>query len=363
MTSAADVLCFARDGERAALATVVAVARSAPRPPGTKLAIRGDGSVLGAVSGGCVEASVIRTGLDVIAGAPAQLLHFGFGDDELLDVGLPCGGEIDVFVAPARTPEHDAFADLAQARECGALVTRLDDGRSVLVTRTRTRGTLGEPALDAAATALARQRLLAERSEALIGPDGVPLFVDVVAPPPRLVIVGATDVARCLVAQSRLLGWEPVVVDPRSLLATPESFPGARVLAAWPEEGFATMGGLGPSDAVVLLTHDAKIDDAAVSAALACPVPYIGVMGSRAVQEQRRARLLASGSSETDTDRLAGPTGLDLGGVTPEETALSIMAEIVAVRRGRKAGRLRDAHGPIHERKTTECGFPTASAT
>jgi len=210
-------------------------------------------------------------------------------------------------------------------------------------------GGLGDPELDREATAAAEELMWAERSELReVGP--VTLFVDVTAPAPRLVIFGAVDYAAALCRLARAAGWRPFVCDPRSQFATEGRFPDAEeVIAAWPEQAFARIGGIDRATYVAVLTHDPKLDDAALELALRSEAPYVGAMGSRRAQAQRRERLVAAGLDEELIDRVAAPIGLDLGALTPEETALSIMAEVVAVRHGREGGRLSSAGGRIHE--------------
>jgi xanthine dehydrogenase accessory factor len=334
-------------GETVALGTVVGVKRSAPRPPGAKMAIGAGGEVSGQVSGGCVEGAVIQAAQEVLAGGAPRLLHFGIADDEAWEVGLPCGGEIDVWVSGV--PDR-RFVELARAGGRGALATRLDDGRTLLVEADGpTAGTLGDPELDAAAAVAAQELAWAERSE-VRELHGVPVFVDATYPAPRLVAFGAVDVAIPLCRIARAVGWRPYVVDPRGFFARRDRFPEAEdVVAAWPQEAFARIGGIDRATSVVVLTHDPKLDDAALEIALRSEATYVGAMGSRRAQESRRERLAELGFGDEDLERLAAPVGLDLGALTPEETALSIMAEVVAVRRGRDGGRLKHATGRIHE--------------
>ncbi|QEC49777.1 XdhC family protein [Baekduia soli] len=343
----ADLDAWAGRGEAAALATVVAVKRSAPRPPGAKMAVSSAGAVSGAVSGGCVEGSVVLAAEEVLAGGPPRLLHFGIADEDAWDVGLPCGGEIDVWVA---RHEDDALGAIARRDERGAQVTRLDDGAHLVLDAAGTRaGTLGDAALDDAAAEAARELMWAERSERL-ELEGVSVFVDVVAPAPRLVVFGAVDFAAQLCTLARITGWRPFVVDPRTRFATAERFPDAeQVVAAWPAEAFARIGGIDRATYVAVLTHDPKLDDAALLLALRSDAAYVGAMGSRRAQERRRERLLALGLTDADLERLAAPIGLDLGALTAEETALSILSEVVAVRHGHQGGRLIHAAGRIHE--------------
>jgi xanthine dehydrogenase accessory factor len=210
-------------------------------------------------------------------------------------------------------------------------------------------GGLGDADLDREAVAAADELMWAERSE-LRELGDVTLFVDVTAPAPRLVVFGAVDYAAALCRLARAAAWLPYVCDPRSQFATPARFPEAEeVIAAWPEEAFARIGGIDRATYIAVLTHDPKLDDAALSLALRSEAAYVGAMGSRRAQAQRRERLLAAGLEEELIDRVAAPIGLDLGALTPEETALSIMAEVVAVRHGRSGGRLSSAAGRIHE--------------
>ncbi len=245
------------------------------------------------------------------------------------------------------------FADIAATDGRAALVTVIagaDLGAKLLVRADgSTEGGLGAPDLDRAGTEAAEELLWAERSEKRELGDTT-LFVDVVAPAPRLIVFGAVDYAAALCRLARAAGWRPFVCDPRSQFATPERFPDAEeVVVAWPDEAFARLGGIDRATYVAILTHDPKLDDAALSIALRSDAPYVGAMGSRRAQAQRRERLLAAGLDDELLERVAAPIGLDLGAVSPEETALSIMAEVVAVRNGRDGGRLSQASGRIHE--------------
>ena len=250
------------------------------------------------------------------------------------------------------TPQGE-FARIAVEDGRAALVSVVAGGQTgaKLLVRAdgRTSGGLGDPELDRAALAAAEELMWAERSE-LREVGDVSLFVDVTAPAPRLVVFGAVDYAAALCRLARAAGWRAFVCDPRSQFATRERFPDAEeVIAAWPAEAFARIGGIDKATYVAVLTHDPKLDDAALELALRSEAPYVGAMGSRRAQAQRRERLLAAGVEEELLERIAAPIGLDLGAVTPEETALSIMAEVVAIRHGRDGGRLSKAGGRIHE--------------
>lgn len=245
------------------------------------------------------------------------------------------------------------FASVAEDDGRAALVSILDGGdtSAKLLVRSdgSTAGGLGDPGLDSAARVAADELMWAELSERReIGP--VKLFVDVTAPAPRLVIFGAVDYSAALARLARAAGWRPFVCDPRSQFATNGRFPDAEaVIAAWPAEAFERIGAIDRATYIAVLTHDPKLDDAALEIALHSEAPYVGAMGSRRAQAQRRERLLAAGIEEELLERIAAPIGLDLGAMSPEETALSIMAEVVAVRHGRSGGRLSTAAGRIHE--------------
>jgi xanthine dehydrogenase accessory factor len=245
------------------------------------------------------------------------------------------------------------FARIAAEDGRAALVTVVEGdapGAKLLVrVDGTTDGGLGDAALERIAVDAADELMWAERSE-LRRVDEASVFIDVTAPAPRLVIFGAVDYAAALCRLARAAGWRPFVCDPRSQFATRERFPEAEnVIAGWPEEALASLGGIDRATYIAVLTHDPKLDDAALTIALRSDAPYVGAMGSRRAQAKRRERLLASGMDDELLDRVAAPIGLDLGAVTPEETALSIMAEVVAVRNGREGGRLSRMSGRIHE--------------
>jgi xanthine dehydrogenase accessory factor len=333
-------------GDRLALATVVGVKRSAPRPPGAKMAVNERGEIAGAVSGGCVEGAVVEIAEGVIRGGLPRLEHFGIADDEAWDVGLPCGGEIDVWI---QAYEPGRFEQITREGGRATEVTLLEGARpgaKLLIEADGVRsGSLGAPELDDEAARIGGELLWTDRSER----QGA-LFFDVTAPPPRLVIFGAVDVAASLCQLARAAGWRAYVVDPRARFATPARFPDAEeVIAGWPEEAFARLGGIDPATSIVVLTHDPKLDDAALQIALRSPAGFVGAMGSRRAQASRRERLLNAGLNEDELERLSAPLGLDLGAISGEETALSILAEVVAERHGHDGGRLAKATGRIHE--------------
>ena len=241
------------------------------------------------------------------------------------------------------------FAALARDDERGALVTVLEGaglGSKLLVLPDGSRfGSLGAPELDDEGARHAEELMWAERAE-----KRGALFIDVTFPAPRLMIFGAIDFAAQLCTLARVSGWRPYVIDPRGFFARPDRFPDAEeVIAAWPEEAFERLGGIDRATSIAVLTHDPKLDDAALQIALRSDAAYVGAMGSHRAQAKRRERLGALGFTDEDLERLHAPIGLDLGALTPEETALSIMGEIVARRRGREGGPLSQVGGRIHE--------------
>lgn len=320
-------------GERAALATVIETRRSAPRPLGSRLAVSESGQLHGSVSGGCVESDVALQAREVIADGVPRVLPYGIADEDARSVGLPCGGEIDVFVAPVSDAE---------------LVTRL---RRTVEQGARGRLTTIVSGEGAGTMTLELDGAGADRP-ALVQENGQTLFVEPLAPPPLLLVIGAVDLAEALCALAGQLGWRSVVADPRPALLTPQRLPSAgSLLGGWPEDTLARAG-TDEETAVVVLAHEEKIDVPALSWALRSDAFYVGALGSRRTQANRRERLREEGLPREALARLSGPAGLDLGGETVEETALSILAEIVAVKRGRGGGRLRDAKAAIHDERS-----------
>ena len=330
-------------GDDVALATVVRTRLSAPRPLGAKFAVGSRGEMAGSVSGGCVEGAVVEEAQSVLKGGPPKLLFYGIADDEAWDVGLACGGEIWIWVE-----RYDGWETPVAARS--ARVTVIDGehaGEHLFVTEEGISGDAPDELMQAILTA-GQEAISAERNQTMVLDDGALLFAEALVPPPRLVVVGAVDTADSLCRMAAALGWRTVVIDPRRAFATRERIPSAgQLVVKWPEEGYEEIG-LRPEDHVVVLTHDPKLDDPAISGALRRGVGYVGALGSRRTQEKRRDRLRASGVTDEQLERIAGPVGLDIGAHTPEETAISILAEIVGTRTGRHGGRLREAKGRIH---------------
>jgi len=305
---------------RAAVATVVATRSSAPRPVGSKLVVRDDGSIEGSVSNGCVESDVILAAQEVLAGGEPRLLTYGITDEMAIGVGLPCGGEIDVFVEPYQGGAAEVVLTVIAGDDVGAK--------------------LSDPELEQAARRRGRSHVFEL--------EGQTVFADVSVPPPRLLVYGAVDTAEALCAAAKLLGWRTIVADARPRFATRDRLPSAdEILVLWPDEALAHVAP-DAATSVVVLTHDDKFDLPLVRGALETEAIYLGWLGSRRNQERRRGLLLEDGVAEEDLDRVSGPAGLDVGAASPEETAVSILAEILAVRAGRAGGRLKESSERIH---------------
>ncbi|MFM7410676.1 MAG: XdhC family protein [Actinomycetota bacterium] len=370
-----------RNGERFAIARVVDIEGSGPREPGAAMAVSASGQVVGSVSGGCVEGAVVSEALAILAGeAPSRVVTFGYSDDEAFAVGLTCGGTIHLFIQPADnftnantntnagTTALDTLDARIRSHEPVAVATVIDGphtGATMLIAPGETpTGSLGNTELDRIVVRDALGELEAGTTGVRhYGPEGqttpedlvdaptVKVFVESFAPAPQMWIFGAVDFTAALARVAKILGYRVTVCDAREIFATRRRFPMAdNVVVSWPGDLFTAEGKtLGPRDAVCILTHDAKFDVPAVQGALATRVGYIGVMGSRKTHAKRLERLAEAGvTNPADLSRLMSPIGLDLGARTPEETAISICAEIIARRTGRNAPSLRDSSGPIH---------------
>jgi xanthine dehydrogenase accessory factor len=342
-------------GDRIALATVIATRKSAPRPVGSKLAISERGDMAGSVSGGCVENEVYGEACEILEGARPQLLSYGISDDQAFAVGLPCGGEIDVFVETVPEELLDRLGDVAEREERAVLFTVVGGeplGAQLLVTEAGERIGGGPDELEGRLDELLR----GGRNVLLELDAGQTVFAEVYGPPPRLLVFGAVDTAEALCRAAKLIGWRTTVSDARGKFATAERLPSAdEVVVAWPDD---TLERVRPDHqtAVVVLTHDERFDVPALKGALATEAFYVGALGSRRNQARRRERLLEEGVEEAELDRISGPSGLDIGADTPAETALSILAEILAVRAGRPGGKLKDSKGRIHAERSAVAG-------
>ena len=319
-----DVRRMLGSGDRVALATVVDTRRSAPRPLGSRLALSSSGEMVGSVSGGCVESDVALRAEEVLAGGPPLLLRYGISDDDAFDVGLPCGGEIEVFVQNA------------DAEELDRVEAALASGERLSVTTT----VAGEGAGHKVYGAGEAHSVAVRADEST--------FVEHYAPAPVMMVFGAVDTAQALCRMAKQVGFHTVVSDARGKFATRERLPDAdEVVVGWPAMAYDLHA---PDEAtyVVVLTHDARFDEPALGPALRSTAPYIGALGSRRAQDSRRRRLLNAGYTEDEIGRIRGPLGLDIGAVTPAETAVSILAEVLAVRANREGGALSRKAGRIH---------------
>ncbi len=316
-------LAWHREGLGAVLCTVVETWGSAPRRTGAQLVVGGDGRIEGSVSGGCVEGAVILEAQEALTRGQHRLLEFGVSDADAFAVGLACGGTIRVLLEPVGgTLDPEVLEALVLARaERRALAYEVDL-------------TSGKGHLVNAASYPERMRMDRSGVEA----DGT-TFVAIHNPPLRLIVVGAVHIAQALVPMARIAGYDPVLVEPRAAFGSAARFPGERILEDWPDAAVEQLG-LDARTALVLLTHDPKLDDPALISALRAECFYIGALGSKRTHGQRHQRMLAEGFSQQDIARIHGPVGLDIGAASPAEIAVSILAEMTVVLRGALAGAL-----------------------
>ncbi|SBW22235.1 XshC-Cox1 family protein [Candidatus Protofrankia californiensis] len=348
-----------------ALATVVATSSSAPRPPGAVMAVNADGDAVGSISGGCVEGAVYEMACQVLTTGEPALATYGLGDDDVFATGLTCGGTISVFVQSIdrrRAPEFgdvaaavDAAEPVATATATGSAGGPVTVGARLAVWPDRVVGTLGTGGLDAAVIDDARGMLAqGQCGQRRYGSRGqrrraeVSVFVQAFASPARMLVFGAIDFAAALTRVGAFLGFRVTVCDARPVFATRGRFPDAHeVVVEWPHR-YLGRTAVDPSTAICVLTHDPKFDVPLLVSALRTPAGYIGAMGSRRTHADRLARLRAAGLTEEELARIRAPIGLDLGGRTPEETAVSIAAEIIQLRWGGSGRPLSVTSGRIH---------------
>jgi xanthine dehydrogenase accessory factor len=370
------------EGAGVGRAVVVRTFGSAPRPEGAVLLVTDDGRLAGSVSGGCVEGAAAEEILAARKAGRERVIRYGISDEQAWDVGLACGGTIDVLISPL---VPDSAAEAARETRDG-----LGDGRAIVTVLPadsppaafgahppgqgsepvaplvvhddgRLEGSLGDRVLDAALNE-AGQAALAQGVSRTVEIGGRQLFIEAYPVRPRLVVVGAVEVSRTLVRLAKELGYETVVIDGRAAFATEARFPDVdRLIVGWPDE-VADEIGLGPADAVAVLTHDVKFDEPAIIAALARGCRYVGAVGSRKTQADRRARLVEAGVAPADLDRLRGPIGLDLGGRLPAETALAILAEVVSERRAGTGRPMRELARAREAAAAAAGGEPGATA-
>lgn len=308
-------------GLRVATATVVATERSAPRDPGAVLAVSELGEVAGSVTGGCVEPAVYEEARDVLAGGPPRLLTYGIADDEAFEVGLSCGGTVHIFV------------DLLDAELLRAVGHAVAAERPVAIAVAVTGPHIGEKRLVTPDDAGAASAMLLRVETGLVEAEGERVFVLSLAPPPRMYVFGAVDHAGAVARIGRFLGYRVTVCDARARFVTPERFPDVdELVVEWPDR-FLARSPVDERTAIVVLTHDHKFDVPLLEIALRTPAAYVGAMGSRRTTEERAARLRDAGLTESQLARLHAPIGLPIGARTPEEVAISVAAELVAVNR------------------------------
>ncbi len=360
-----------RDGKTVGVGTVIATFRSAPRPPGASMLVGPSGEAVGSVSGGCVEGAVYELAQTVVASGAPKLQRYGVSDDDAFAVGLTCGGILDVYVEKVDQdtfPELGAIAEDVEAGRPVAVATVVEHpdpawvGRRLVVRPEEgiVSGSLGSARADAAVSDDALGLLASGHNQTLnYGPDGerrgegMRVFVWSFAPAPRMLVFGAIDFAAAVARMGNFLGYQVTVCDARPVFATNSRFPSAdEVVVKWPHKYLREEVEAGRIDArtvLCVLTHDPKFDVPLLEVALRLPeVAYVGAMGSRRTHEDRMARLKEAGLTDDELARLSSPVGLDLGARTPEETAVSIAAEIIALRWGGRGERLAELEGRIH---------------
>ncbi|WP_158848391.1 XdhC family protein [Saccharothrix deserti] len=354
-------------GETVGVGTVVATFSSAPRPPGASMLVGADDAVVGSVSGGCVEGAVYELAQEVVRTDRPVLQRYGVSDDDAFAVGLTCGGIIDVYVEPINRdtfPELPEVLETVEAEQPVAVATIVEHpewvGRRLVVWPDRATGDIPSARARDAIADDARGLLATGRSGTLhYGPDGqrrgegMAVFVNSFEPPPRLLVFGAIDFAAAMAKLGAFLGYRVTVCDARPVFATKSRFPEAdEVIVDWPHRYLAAQADAGKVDertVVAVLTHDPKFDVPLLEIALRLKLGYVGAMGSRRTHDDRLRRLREAGMTESELTRLASPIGLDLGARTPEETAVSIAAEIIALRWGGGGERLTRTDGSIHK--------------
>ena len=361
-----DLVAWWDRDEPVGLATVVATWSSAPRPPGAAMLVGPGGTAVGSVSGGCVEAAVYEQCEEVVRTGEPALVRYGVSDDDAFAVGLTCGGIIELFVERVtRTayPEMGLIRESVAAGEPVAVATVIRGrpeqvGRHLVIWPDRRAGSLGSDRLDDAATDDARGLLASGRTGDLtygldgerLG-EGLTLFVQSLAPKPRMIVFGAIDFAAAVARIGDFLGYRVTVCDARPVFATQRRFPGLEVVVEWPHRYLSAELDAGRVDGrtvVCVLTHDAKFDVPVLQVALAAKFAYVGAMGSRRTHTDRLKRLQEAGVPDEQLASLASPIGLDLGARTPEETAVSVAAEIISRRWGGQGQPLSTLNDRIH---------------
>ncbi len=365
----AELRGWLESGQPFTVVTVTRTWQSAPRPAGAVMGVNAGGQVVGSLSGGCVEGSAYELAKEVLADGVPRTAHYGVTGSDAAAVGLACGGEIDVLarrVDPAQTSGQVLARTLAAiAADDGVVLATIatpedgSAGATLAVGRDWAQGSLGNERLDSTLVADARARLDAgETGISTYGPQGergaddLEVFLSVHARRPRMIVAGAIDFAVAVCRLGAFLGYDVTLVDARGVFATRQRFPDAdRVVVSWPHrylQAEIDAGQVESSSAVIVLTHDHKFDVPMLEVALRSAAGYVGAMGSRRTHDERVDRLRELGLSAAELARLRSPIGLDLGGRTPQETAVSILAEVIAQRRGGALLPLSQCEGPIH---------------
>jgi xanthine dehydrogenase accessory factor len=393
----AELLAWQAAGKSYAVASIIGITGSAPRPLGAAMAVDNEGTVIGSVSGGCVEGAVYELCTEAMRTGQTQRETFGYSDSDAFAVGLTCGGVLEVFVHPVDSRDHEVLERALRAQGAVALVRDMDSGTMLVVgpdwvcassrvvgadrdpvqespidagqgpaggarvPRTAVQNGSADPGGHGALgpVAMADPRVVAQARAMLdlgatgvrvigCGDQEVTVFVESSAPPPRMIVFGAIDFAAAVARIGKFLGYHVTVCDARPIFATKARFPEAdEVVVDWPHR-YLEGTQVDSRTVICVLTHDAKFDVPVLEVALRRRVAYVGAMGSRRTHRDRTSRLLAAGLSESELSRLHSPIGLDLGGHTPEETAVAVAAEIVAVRRGGSGVELRATDAAIH---------------
>ncbi|MBL8050532.1 MAG: XdhC family protein [Anaerolineales bacterium] len=318
-------------GETIALATVIQTWGSSPRKVGSHMAFTLSGKITGSVSGGCVENAVIEAGYQVLKTNQPQLLHFGVADETAWEVGLACGGSIDIFVNVLNQEVFHHLKSIYSNETSAIHVTMIAGsdkllGKEIIITEDKkVFGSLGnewdEQVLNLAMESLSSRRVMLN--------EDVEVFIFMIQPSPTLIIVGGVHIAIALVSLAKTLGYQTILIDPRKAWGNVERFPDVdSIIQAWVDEAFAKIN-INSSAAIAVLTHDPKIDDPAIKLALNSSAFYVGALGSKTTNAKRNQRLLADGVSESQINKIHAPIGLDIGAQNPEEIALAIMSEIV----------------------------------
>jgi xanthine dehydrogenase accessory factor len=334
----ADLILWKKEDTPIALATVVQTWGSSPRRAGAKMALASDGRIIGSVSGGCVENAVYEAGIESLKTNRPQLLHFGVADETAWEVGLACGGSIDVFVKPLDKNFFEILRSVIENEDQAVHITVIRGPNEILGHELlfhesgQVHASLGKE-WDGIVSKLAQEALASGISRRMVLNEDVEVFLEAILPSPALIIVGGVHIAISLTSMAKTLGYRTVVIDPRKTWGNRERFPNTdQLIQSWPQDAFKQIH-VTRSTAIVMLTHDPKLDDPALKIALSSSAFYVGALGSKSTHAKRRERLLNEGLSKSQLSRLHAPIGLDIGAQTPEEIALAIMAEVVNAHR------------------------------